>query len=79
MGLPQSDWMKFFDVLKNGAASTEEALQAVHAAMTAIGAATETALQVYTTYDNMMTKKENAELKKYQKNQDKKKSVSKQD
>ena len=27
--------MKFFDVLKNGAASTEEALQAVHAAMTA--------------------------------------------
>lgn len=76
MGLPQSDWMKFFDVLKNGAASTEEALQAVHAAMTAIGAATETALQVYTTYDNMMTKKENAELKKYQKNQDKKKKAN---
>ena len=43
--------MQFFDVLKNGAASTEEALQAVHAAMTAIGAATETALQVYTTED----------------------------
>lgn len=76
MGLPQSDWMKFFDVLKNGAASTEEALQAVHAAMTAIGAATETALQVYNTYDNMMTKKENAELKKYQKNQDKKKKAN---
>ena len=76
MGLPQSDWMQFFDVLKNGAASTEEALQAVHAAMTAIGAATETALQVYTTYDNMMTKKENAELKKYQKNQDKKKKAN---
>lgn len=44
--------------------------------MTAIGAATETALQVYTTYDNMMTKKENAELKKYQKNQDKKKKAN---
>lgn len=40
------------------------------------GEATEAALQVYTTYDNMMTKKENAELKKYQKNQDKKKKAN---
>lgn len=76
MGLSKDDWEKFFDVIEGKARSTEDQLYAIHAAMTAICAATEMALQVYTTYDNMMTKKENAELKKYQKNQDKKKKAN---
>ncbi len=68
-GFSQDDWELFFENLSNGKFGAEELTMALLAALEAANMA----LELYSSYDKMMTAKENAELKRYKKNQDTKK------
>ncbi len=68
-GFSQDDWALFFDNLANGKFDWEE----MGLIISAVGDAINQAMELYASYDKMMTAKENAELKKYKKNQDTKK------
>lgn len=68
-GFSQEDWRTFFQNLEDGKFSAEE----LSMAFGAVSEAANMALNLYSSYDKMMTAKENAELKKYKKNQDSKK------
>ncbi len=68
-GFSQEDWDKFFKNLENGKFGADE----LSMAFGAVSEAANMALNLYSGYDKMMTAKENAELKKYKKNQNAKK------
>ena len=68
-GFSQDDWALFFDNISAGKFGAEEMAMALMAAAEAANMA----MDLYASYDKMMTAKENAELKKYKKNQDTKK------
>ena len=68
-GFSQDDWELFFENLSNGKFGAEELTMALLAALEAANMA----LELYSSYDKMITAKENAELKRYKKNQDTKK------
>lgn len=68
-GFSQDDWALFFENLNNGKFGADELAMA----FMAIAEAASSALNLYASYDKMMTARENAELKKYKKNQDTKK------
>ena len=68
-GFSQDDWALFFDNISAGKFGAEEMTMALLAAAEAANMA----MDLYASYDKMMTAKENAELKKYKKNQDTKK------
>ena len=68
-GFSQDDWALFFDNIAAGKFGAEEMTMALLAAAEAANMA----MDLYASYDKMMTAKENAELKKYKKNQDTKK------
>ncbi len=69
LGFSQDDWNIFFQRLKDGKFGVEE----LSMAFGAVAAASGMALELYSGYDKMMSAKENAELKRYKKNQDAKK------
>ena len=68
-GFSQDDWTLFFENLGNGKFGAEELTMALSAACEAANMA----MDLYSSYDKMMTSRENAELKNYKKNQDAKK------
>ena len=68
-GFSQDDWALFFDNISAGKFGAEEMTMALLAAAEAANMA----MDLYASYDKMMTAKESAELKKYKKNQDTKK------
>ena len=68
-GFSQDDWALFFDNISAGKFGAEE----MTIALLAAAEAANMAMDLYASYDKMMTAKENAELKKYKKNQDTKK------
>lgn len=68
-GFSADDWSLFFDNIEAGKFGAEELTMALLAAAEAANMA----MDLYASYDKMMTAKENAELKKYKKNQDTKK------
>ena len=68
-GFSQDDWAQFFDNISDGIFGGEELIMVFKAA----AEATSMAMDLYASYDKMMTARENAELKKYKKNQDTKK------
>ena len=68
-GFSQDDWSLFFENIAAGKFGAEEMTMALLAAAEAANMA----MDLYASYDKMMTAKENAELKKYKKNQDVKK------
>lgn len=69
LGFTQDDWEKFFENIEAGKFGADELKMALTAAVEAANMA----MDLYASYDKMMTAKENAELKKYKKNQDTKK------
>lgn len=69
LGFSQEDWQTFFKNLGDGQIGAEGLKMGLMAA----AEAAEMAMNLYSSYDKMMTAKENAELKKYKKNQDAKK------
>ena len=69
LGFSQDDWGQFFENISSGKAGADE----LKMALTAAAEAADMAMTLYSGYDKMMTAKENAELKKYKKNQDTKK------
>lgn len=70
-GFSQDDWSLFFENIGNGKFGAEELTMALLAAAEAANMA----MDLYSGYDKMMTAKENAELKKYKKNNDAKKKT----
>lgn len=70
-GFSQDDWSLFFENIGNGKFGAEEMTMALLAAAEAANMA----MDLYSSYDKMMTAKENAELKKYKKNNDAKKKT----
>lgn len=70
-GFSQDDWDLFFENLKSGKVGVED----IGFAFQAVASAASEALNLYAGYDKMMTAKENAELKKYKKNNDAKKKA----
>lgn len=70
-GFSQDDWSLFFENIGNGKFGAEEMTMALLAAAEAANMA----MDLYSGYDKMMTAKENAELKKYKKNNDAKKKT----
>ena len=70
-GFSQDDWSLFFENIGNGKFGAEEMTMALVAAAEAANMA----MDLYSGYDKMMTAKENAELKKYKKNNDAKKKT----
>lgn len=68
-GFSQEDWKIFFEHLREG----EFHIKDFEMAFLAVCEAANMALELYSGYDKMMTAKENAELKRYKKNQDAKK------
>lgn len=68
-GFSQDDWSLFFENIAAGKFGAEEMTMALLAAAEAANMA----MDLYASYDKMMTAKENAELKRYKKNQDVKK------
>lgn len=68
-GFSQDDWNLFFEHLKEGKFHIED----FEMAFLAVCEAANMALELYSGYDKMMSAKENAELKRYKKNQDVKK------
>lgn len=69
LGFSQEDWDRFFQKLKDG----ELGINGWSMAFLAVCEAANMALTLYSGYDKMMSAKENAELKRYKKNQDVKK------
>lgn len=70
-GFSRDDWSLFFENLKKGKIGIEE----ISFAFQAAAEAANMAMDLYSGYDKMMTAKENAELKKYKKNNDAKKKT----
>lgn len=70
-GFSQDDWSLLFENIGNGKFGAEEMTMALLAAAEAANMA----MDLYSGYDKMMTAKENAELKKYKKNNDAKKKT----
>lgn len=70
-GFSQDDWSLFFENIGNGKFGAEELTMTLLAAAEAANMA----MDLYSGYDKMMTAKENAELKKYKKNNDAKKKT----
>ena len=70
-GFSQDDWSLFFENIGNGKFGADEMTMALLAAAEAANMA----MDLYSGYDKMMTAKENAELKKYKKNNDAKKKA----
>ncbi len=68
-GFSQDDWNRFFRNLADGKFGVDE----LSMTFGAVSEAANMALNLYSGYDKMMTAKENAELKKYKKNQNAKK------
>lgn len=68
-GFSQDDWNLFFEHLREGKFHIED----FEMAFLAVCEAANMALELYSGYDKMMSAKENAELKRYKKNQDVKK------
>ncbi len=68
-GFSQDDWSLFFENLGNGKFGAEELTMALLAACEAANMA----MELYSSYDKMMTSRENAELKRYKSAQDTKK------
>ncbi|MEI3554434.1 MAG: hypothetical protein V8Q54_07195 [Alistipes senegalensis] len=68
-GFSQDDWALFFDNISAGKFGAEEMAMALMAAAEAANMA----MDLYASYDKMMTAKENASLKKFKKNQDERK------
>ncbi len=69
LGLSQDDWSRFFDNIKNGKFGLDD----LGAGLRAMAAAGQMAMNVYSSYDKMMSAKENAALKRDKKNNDAKK------
>ncbi|MEG2063530.1 MAG: phage tail tape measure protein [Alistipes sp.] len=70
-GFSQDDWSLFFENIGNGKFGVKE----MEMALLAAAEAANMAMDVYSSYDKMMTAKENAELKKYKKTNDVKKKT----
>lgn len=70
-GFSQDDWSLFFENIGNGKFGADEMTMA----LLATAEAANMAMDLYSGYDKMMTAKENAELKKYKKNNDAKKKA----
>lgn len=70
-GLSQDDWGTFFQNLKDGKFGIED----LAAAFVAVQGAATMALDLAAGYDKLMTARENAELKRFKKNQDQKKKL----
>lgn len=68
-GFSQDDWNLFFENIRTGKFGAEE----LQIALSAAGQAANTAMDLYSGYDKMMTAKENAALKKFKKSQDERK------
>lgn len=69
LGFSQDDWGQFFENISSGKAGADE----LKMALTAAAEAADMAMALYSSYDKMMTAKENASLKKFKKNQDERK------
>lgn len=69
LGFSQDDWEKFFENIETSKFGADE----LKMALTAAAEAANMAMDLYASYDKMMTAKENAELKRYKKNNDTKK------
>lgn len=69
LGFSQDDWGQFFENISSGKAGADE----LKMALTAAAEAADMAMALYSSYDKMMTAKENASLKKFKKNQNERK------
>lgn len=74
-GFSLNDWGIFFDRIKNGKLDAQELCEEIGTALLASANAASMAMDLYSAYDKMMTAKENAELKRYKKNNDAKKKT----